>query len=340
MRLHFRKMKPRDVAGAVEFVSSLPFERQRYGSALEHLPSIWSQLLRNDCLKAGVVEDFSRPACGFSALMVTAFIDDDFLQRCQNVPMFWIGPEIIRRIREGHSPVLSAEAIRAGNSGDGLNLLAWICFTPDAIDPEGALMNRLFMDAFQQEHCGFRIKEILTQDVDPRNARVAMNAGNFLWDPLCQRYDPNVNGKDIESITQTPFLIGVSRALALEHLGRWTSLLFAWSRPEAGFSPGQQRLLAAALQGTKDEELSRELTVAPSTVKHTWRAIFNRTKRLLPDLLPDDSEESLSHEGQRGREKRQRVLNYLRKHPEELRPFDYRMRPAGEQVTVRAPQKR
>jgi len=60
----------------------------------------------------------------------------------------------------------------------------------------------------------------------------------------------------------------------------------------------RQRLLVAALRGLTDDELSDDLMVSHSAVKNAWRSIYAR-----------------------GKQKRQRLLAYLRERPEELRPF-------------------
>ncbi len=60
------------------------------------------------------------------------------------------------------------------------------------------------------------------------------------------------------------------------------------------------------------------LGVSLSAVKKTWRTIYGRVTAKSPGLIPDQVPEELSSE--RGKEKKQRLLAYLREHPEELRP--------------------
>lgn len=84
------------------------------------------------------------------------------------------------------------------------------------------------------------------------------------------------------------------------------------------FQAGGAELLMAALNGTKDQELSRNLKVSLSFVKKTWCSIYNRVAEKLPEVKLDTAAES---SGQRGRRKRQLVLSYVREHPEEIRPI-------------------
>jgi hypothetical protein len=80
--------------------------------------------------------------------------------------------------------------------------------------------------------------------------------------------------------------------------------------------PAEQKLLSAAIRGLKDEELSCELGVSLSFIKKTWSSIYIRAAEKLPELNLEIAAGSIS---QRGKEKKQRVLSYLREHSEELR---------------------
>ena len=56
---------------------------------------------------------------------MAAFVPDDFLQEVKTTPFFWVGPELLKRITRGNSPLLSDAAILEANSTCGLNLLMW-----------------------------------------------------------------------------------------------------------------------------------------------------------------------------------------------------------------------
>ena len=68
-----------------------------------------------------------------------------------------------------------------------------------------------------------------------------------------------------------------------------------------------------------DEHLAGALGTSLPAVKKTWVSIYCRVEDHLPSLVPE-SVQSDSTAGVRGREKRRRLLAYLREHPEELRP--------------------
>lgn len=86
--------------------------------------------------------------------------------------------------------------------------------------------------------------------------------------------------------------------------------------PQFAFTRGQQELLELALEGNDDATAAKSLFVTRPAIKRRWESIFERVGLLQPDLCPLDGE------GTRGLQKRQRILAYVRSHPEELRPFD------------------
>jgi hypothetical protein len=154
----------------------------------------------------------------------------------------------------------------------------------------------------------------------------------YFWDYSLQRYSPprTCTDEEIRKMLRPPSLLGITRELALQDWGSWISPLFMWTLPFIGFAPAQQRLLLSALRGLTDEELSNELSVSPSTVKNTWRSISDLVDRRVPKLLPSALQIREECAGlRRGKEKRQRLLTYLREHPEELRPF--KAKPRGKQ---------
>ncbi len=91
------------------------------------------------------------------------------------------------------------------------------------------------------------------------------------------------------------------------------------ARPQFRLTRGEQELLELALDGLDDATAATELNVSLPAVKHRWTNIFERVAAVRPDLCPADLN------GTRGVQKRQRILTHVRKHPEELRPFNFDM---------------
>jgi hypothetical protein len=111
---------------------------------------------------------------------------------------------------------------------------------------------------------------------------------------------------------------------ALAVPGNLAQPLFHYQEPVLGLHHVDQHLLQAALGDLTDEELAQKLSTHVSTVKKRWMAIFERIARVRPDFFPETSRDG--NDSRRGRQKRHRVLAYVREHPEELRPFDHSTR--------------
>jgi hypothetical protein len=60
------------------------------------------------------------------------------------------------------------------------------------------------------------------------------------------------------------------------------------------------------------------LSISLSAVKKTWLSIYHRVSGHVPGF--SSNREAVEGTTERGKEKKQRLLNYLREHPEELRP--------------------
>ena len=118
-------------------------------------------------------------------------------------------------------------------------------------------------------------------------------------------------------------MLEATKEMAAKQPGSWAHLFFAYRKPVIGFTRSEQRLLSAALQGGTDGELSDLLGVSLSAVKKMWASIYLRVQSAKPSDARIELDESI--DGDRGKEKKQKLLVFLREHPEELRPYYLRM---------------
>jgi len=118
---------------------------------------------------------------------------------------------------------------------------------------------------------------------------------------------------------ERPFLIGVNRTEA-EHVdfgGARMASMFHRYPIRLALRRVHRELLACALEGLTDSELSARLSLSPSAIKKRWASVYEHVEGLIPGLPPlaDRTDKT------RGAERRRHVLNYLREHPEEFRPL-------------------
>ena len=316
----WRPMQPKDVRECVEIVASHPVVAPRYGAAIADLPKAWLRLLTSDAMLTGVFEETEggriRPWC----IGVSVIVTDDFLAELKKPPLSWIGPELARRLAWDESPLLSARHLREANMAGGLNAVVWEGCIRAGYEDRPDLFHHI-MAGFLDSHRGYLWKELLASDSESVDRlQRTLYSGGRLWDPAAGRYAEAVE-RDLQGVFGEPHIVGVTRDIARVRQGNWVDALFHYRPPQIGFSRAEQLLLLTALRneaGT-DQDLAAALGVSMPTVKKMWLSIYCRAAGL-PELAPDGGEPG--HESvHRGKEKRRRLLAYLRDHPEELRPL-------------------
>src|SRR5690242_18688696 len=323
MALRYRTMRAEDVPRCVEIIAQNPLVAPRYGDALADLERVWRSLLGRLAFTAVVFEELQGDGLRLFGVGVSAFVDDQFVRDLKTPPLLWIGPELLRRITRGESPLLSDKSVIEANTRGGLNLVGWDGAT-SLDDAERADILNFSFYAFVDLHRGFLVKELLGQADSAPHFQAMRNIGSSFYDPDLRAFVPWVSGTAEDGVTK-PHLIGSTREMALA--GTWLSgsALFAYEPPRMCFTSSQQRLLTAALQGGTDEELSQRLEISLSAVRRCWLSIYERIVERAPDLIGQTVELDDDRAYARGKGKKHRVLAYLREHPEELRPVSQKL---------------
>lgn len=332
MTIRYRPMRPGDVRVCVKVIAAHPVLASRYGSAIRDLSPGWLKLLDSDAFYGTVFEDIQNSKCEVLGAGVAVFVTDDFIRELKCHP-FWVGRELTVRIARGESPVLTDKQVRVANSRGGLNLSVW----QTGVSPENLVryeVGTAIMAAFVDQFRGFLLKESVTQAETLEHVAALSLTGGFLWNTSEGSYQ-GFSDVDSSELVSRPHVIGLSRELASKSLGSWAGSMFLYQPPRFVFSRSEQRLLLAASHGATDQALSGELGISLGTVKKTWRLIYDRVAACSPELIPHNSEngDGLS---ERGREKKQRLIAYLREHTEELRPVSRKLLRQGADAGAKA----
>jgi hypothetical protein len=312
-------MQPRDVRECVEIVASHPVVGPRYGAVIADLPKVWLRLLASDSMVTGVFEETQGRRTSPWCVGVSVIVTDDFLAELKKPPLRWIGPELARRLARDESPLMSARQLREANTAGGLNAVVWEGCIRAGHEGRPDLFHYV-IGGFLDSHRGYLWKEIVAANSESvARLQRTLYSGGRLWDPAAGRYVETVE-RDLQEVVGEPHLVGMTRDLARARQSDWVDALFHYRPPKVGFSRAEQLLLLTELRneaGT-DQELAAALSVSMPTIKKMWLSIYRRAAGL-PELTPDGGEPG--HEpARRGKEKRRRLLAYLRDHPEELRP--------------------
>jgi len=316
MRLRVHPMRPKDLKACVELHAAQPEQRRRYGALLEKLGSAWLKQIRSGGLISSVLEDVDQDPPQIVACGASVFVTSELFKRLTTSPFAWLGPELVQRSLRNDPCILSQEQIRAENSGRGLNLVVWDGLTKTVHPNDQALLDIEIMKAFVQDHQGYRLSAMIAQPQEVKHIAATLNAGLSALGPAGGPIGEL--RRDLTELAIEPFVLGFDTANCSSPPGTWLSAMFSSAVPRIYFRPAEQRLLLAAVRGLTDEKLADELTVSLSSVKKTWRVIYLRSASALPAEF--SSVTNHGGESHRGKEKKQRLLAYLREHMEELRP--------------------
>ena len=319
MSLHRRPMRSGDVLQGASLLRTHPCFEPQYRKTGDALQTAWIKCLGREAFQAIVLEE----KCGANSRMlgvgVFVFVRQVFLERAKQPPFFWLGPELAKEIVSGDDPLLSDEDVRRSNATGSLNLVAW----PMSMPPED--MGRPDVANFMVSSVvegirGYRIQEIVAQTPVPEEAHATMLTGLSL---LHRRgVQDKVGLEELRTIVRSPHVLFLTKEAAMTRVGAWSSTMFLTPEPRIGFSRCEQLLMTEALHAGTDEELAARRCVSVSAVKKAWKSIYRRVVDAQVELGLD-SDHHLET-GDRGKQKKQLVLGYVREHPEELRPVDMR----------------
>jgi hypothetical protein len=314
MSLRYRRFHPSDTGACLCLLRTYP----EYGPRLfADLPIFWKRMFDEQAMIAAVIED---DAPGTPATVVAfgadVFVTDAFMAKARAGCQPGLSERLIRHeLYEKPSPILRRSAIARANAGPGLNVIIIHAATPKSEPSESDQAIRFNMrEAFLWAHRGYHIKEIL-QEVWDETDRPWVQA----WGRLRADYS-DFHCKRGASVPRCrPLLFGITREEALEDPGSLAAPLLLYNPPRFYFSQGAQELLARAMEGETDVALTKSLRISLPAVKMRWRAIYDRVESIAPELFPRQS--TAASESSRGKEKRRFIVEYVRNHMEELRPF-------------------
>jgi hypothetical protein len=269
---------------------------------------VWKDLLNSPSFLANVIES-ERPvaghkivACGMGVFVTKAFADREISN-----PRAGLNSRIIAGIASGESIVLNRAQIASGNAGEGIDFVnmygAWRegIMNSDQLAEVQALLGTSFVEHFT----GYRFNRVLKEAIGESAIALARATGTYRLVAEFKKAESALVVATRESVLTAPYSVAAK--------------MYRYQAPVLRLRPAEQKLLAAALAGKTDAELSADLELSIEAIKKRWMSIFARVEEFKPEILSTAEPES---EG-RGPQKRHRVVAYIRTHPEELRPFSW-----------------
>jgi DNA-binding CsgD family transcriptional regulator len=269
---------------------------------------IWKDFLDNPSFQATAIES-EHPiaghkivACGMGVFVTRAFADREI-----GGPQPGLNSRIIASVAAGEPAVLSRTEIGKGNAGEGLDFVNMYGTWRDGIlNPDQlAELHGLLGTSFVEHFAGYRFNRVLKEAIGDSRIALARATGTYR---LLAEFPESESALAVvtrESALTAPYSAGAA--------------IYRYRAPVLRLRPAEQELLAAALSGKTDAELSADLGLSVESTKKRWLSIFERVDRFKREILSQTGADS---DG-RGPQKRHRVVAYIRAHPEELRPFSW-----------------
>jgi hypothetical protein len=278
----------------------------------------WRELLETSyATRSALVEMHDAGRVEIVGFGIATFVKKSFAESEVRDPQPGLNARIIQSIAEGKPVVAAYQEIRDANTRGDLEQVvldtSWKegPLTPPQVDQVRVLLGQAYLQLF----AGYRFSRILCELVDQRDFWHTRGQRSFrILDSFAEfrRAKPNSRWNADRALTEVTLETmrddphSVAAPLFQHHVP-----------PQFGFARGEQELLELSLEGAEDAAIAESLYVTLAAIKRRWSSIFDRVASINPELCPMDAN------GTRGAQKRQRILAYVRSHPEELRPFDF-----------------
>jgi hypothetical protein len=276
------------------------------------LPELWRALIEVNPANVVVIDDVGR----IEGCAISAHVGGEFVERSLREPQPYLSALFYEEMLAGRSPLLSAAEVVTANRSGNLNLLVlhFGLRNHDLSDASSRAVLRAGSQAFYFFNSGYRYGFLL-QEVYGRQAADYMQAGGFR---LLHEFD-----KYGHALAERPFWFGLRKEWASRGAVNEMGFLFDPPAPRFGFTHAERRVLLRALLSQSDAGIAAALGVSLDAVKKTWRRAFDRAAAAAPHLFVLDAVAVTgAREQGRGFEKRRYLLDHLRTHLEELRPYD------------------
>ena len=320
MPLSHRPAVPQDLDACWRIVRGDCF----YPPALrEARTAFWQRMIAEEAVLSVVVEDSERsPETRLRSFSLSAFVTDAFAADAKAALPPGIAGHLHAQTLTDASPILGYSGIGRASARGGLTLAANpFGYAGEASERAMREVTEMMFSCLLNYHAGYQIKEVLFEAYGQEWTFKNVTAGLKIRTDYAGRFQgfPTQPGFDLPP-DQQPALLGLTRDEAFASLGNRCFPLFLFTRPQFHFRRSEQRLLGHALRGGTNAESAQALNISLSAVKKCWEAIYMRVIQIDPELLSSRLDE-IAPGKIRGLEKKDRLLAYLRQHPEELRPY-------------------
>ena len=240
-------------------------------------------------------------------VVMTAFLKANFVKILLEADF----PDIIEKVNRNPSLISTDRELgKANASGHLVATVIMFGIHPSIQGSELAWVRNELMDRAVSNFRGFNLAEIMIE-AHSEHVIDELTKSNFY---VVNDYD-KWWAENLGTRSNCPKLMTVTREIAREKEDFHILRMFVFGLPKFRFSYSERCLLDVAMRGLTDKEIADQLSLTPHAIKGRWRSIYAKASELFEENL-----DALST-SKRSREKRRRVLDYVRAYPEETRPY-------------------
>jgi hypothetical protein len=240
-----------------------------------------------------------------------------------------------REVAHRNRVILRPDQVRKQSMGDGLNLvvLHYSEFVTGYTEEDCWVVRDTMVYGLLETHRRHNLKSFLYELYGEEDVPFVLDSGATLVSDFQAWYGEH--NQSMPDAHHKPFLFAADRETAKRRRAAWMSWLFLSRKARVGrvgLTPAEQKMALRALAGETDAQLAHNPEVSTNTVRRHWRSIYKKFEQAEIHLLPQDLREAGDKPlgGDAQYKKRPFLLNYLRQHPEELRPHAGKSAGAGE----------
>lgn len=290
-----------------DVVECLAIEPRHLGAELvgrERAIALWQELTRSRSFNSVVVENEQDGRV--LAFGGSVFVTAEFAEAEMEAPRPYISSRIFASVGTERTAVYPQDELCNGHRQERLYVVILAGNQRDDLtDAQRDEARMLLAYRFVEAHVGYPLERVLMESVGEEQRLSTLSSG--VWREVCAFREEN------------RALLTLARESAFSATGSIAGAMFQYQAPVLGLHDTHKQLLGEALLGGTDAELAERMKISPAALKKRWKAVFDRIAETRPALLPaGDQEDAMDA---RGRQKRHHVVNYVRSHPEEIRPF-------------------
>jgi hypothetical protein len=301
---------------------ALSTDRFLYNDAeLAALRRMWLHVVTTKSGAFAIIADAREPSHVIH-FGVVVFVDDDRADAYHRLAEPKIGYAMACEFARGASPCLARGEVARANGDAGLNLvISHHGYEDNGDDGDRERLRGATYELSRRYLGGWNLRSYTNEVFSANSQREGKEMGEALGFQVRRYRDEQLRAAGIE-LERGPWLWSSTRRQAMSGTpGIMLALLFTtFSPPRFGFTPSEQDLLGLALEGSTDEAIAQSTGASLSTIKKRFRTLYIRVERATAAAESSMLTEAFSA-GTRGVETRRHLMNYLREHRQELRPY-------------------